>query len=161
MDIEIERKFLVINERWKEDTTSKEYQQGYMCSGNGPTVRVRIAGEKSYITIKAKHEGISRLEFEYTIPTEEARVLLSEVCHQPIIEKRRYIKRFEGFIWEIDEFLGDNAGLILAEIELQSDDQRFPKPDWLGEEVSHLGRYYNASLCRYPFKEWSESEKRP
>ncbi len=161
MAIEIERKFLVTNPNWKKDATSKLYQQGYLCSGDGPTVRVRIAGEKSYVTIKGKHKGISRLEFEYDIPMQEARVLLAEVCRQPIIEKRRYTKIIDGFIWEIDEFLGDNDGLILAEIELQEEQQEFPKPDWLGKDVSALHRYYNASLCHYPFKDWSEREKHP
>lgn len=161
MAIEIERKFLVTNESWRKDATSELYRQGYLCSGEGPTIRVRIAGEKSYITIKGKHDGISRLEYEYPIPLDDARTLLVDVCRQPIIEKRRYIRTIEGFTWEIDEFFGDNEGLILAEIELQHEQQLFPKPDWLGKDVSHLSRYYNASLCLYPFKEWSESEKHP
>lgn len=159
MAVEIERKFLVKNNQFKKDASSTIYYQGYLCSGSGPTVRVRIAGEDAYITIKGKHSGISRLEYEYPIPVSEAQALLEEICHQPIIHKRRYRKEHKGFTWEIDEFYGDNEGLTLAEIELPSEDQSFEKPPWIGREVSHDGRYYNASLRSYPYKEWRDSSE--
>lgn len=156
MAIEIEKKFLVRNQDWKKDASATLYYQGYLCSGSGRTVRVRIAGETGYITIKSKHTGISRLEFEYAIPVEDARTMLDQVCQQPIIHKQRYLIRYGGFLWEIDEFYGENEGLILAEIELQSEDQEFPKPEWLGKEVSHDGRYYNASLINLPYSQWRD-----
>jgi len=159
MAIEIEKKFLVTGEEWKEGSSSTIYFQGYLCSGSGQTVRVRIAGDKAWLTIKGRHTNISRLEFEYPIPLEEAQIMLAEVCEQPIIHKRRFFKKYGGFIWEIDEFYGDNQGLVLAEIELASEDQEFPRPDWLGEEVSDDGRYYNASLRSYPYSMWKDDEK--
>ena len=159
MAIEIEKKFLVSGEDLKEGSSSKIYYQGYLCSGSGQTVRVRIAGDQAFLTIKGKHTNISRLEFEYSIPLEDARILLDEVCEQPIIHKRRFLKKHEGFTWEIDEFYGENQGLVLAEIELESEDQEFSRPDWLGEEVSHDGRYYNASLRSYPYSRWKDGEE--
>jgi adenylate cyclase len=159
MAVEIEKKFLVIGNDWKEGSNSEIFYQGYIASGSGRTVRVRIAGKKAWLTIKGKHSNISRLEFEYSLPLDDAQVMLNEVCEQPIIHKRRYFKEYEGFTWEIDEFFGENQGLVLAEIELESEDQEFPQPGWLGEEVSHEGRYYNASLRSYPYSMWKDSEK--
>jgi adenylate cyclase len=159
MAIEIEKKFLVNGEDWKEGSSSTVYYQGYLCSGTGQTVRVRIAGDKAWLTIKGKHTNISRLEFEYPIPLADAQAMLDEVCEQPVIHKRRFIKEYEGFTWEIDEFYGDNQGLVVAEIELASEDQEFPRPHWLGEEVSHHGRYYNASLRTYPYSKWKNGER--
>jgi adenylate cyclase len=120
-------------------------------------VRVRIAGEQGFLTIKGKTQGISRLEFEYEIPLADAHTLLTELCEKPLIEKYRYLLDYEGFTWEIDEFLGDNAGLIVAEIELKSENQAFVQPDWLGEEVSHDPRYLNANLIRNPYKNWQQN----
>jgi len=159
MAVEIEKKFLVTSKDWKEGSSSTIYYQGYLCSGSGQTVRVRIAGDKAWLTIKGKHTNISRLEFEYPLPKDDAQVMLAEVCEQPIIHKRRFLKIYKGFTWEIDEFYGDNQGLVVAEIELTSEDQQFPRPDWLGEEVSHESRYYNASLRIYPYSMWKDDEK--
>ena len=158
MAVEIEKKFLLINESWKKDSTSEIYFQGYISSGTGKTVRVRIAGEKGFLTIKGKHSGISRMEFEYPIPVDDAKVLLEEICEQPIIHKKRYRVEYGGFLWEIDEFYGENLGLLLAEIELENENQEFPIPEWLGREVSHDGRYYNASLRRNPYSNWKDSQ---
>lgn len=158
MGIEIEKKFLLINDDWKKDTTSTIYYQGYLHSGAGKTVRVRIAGEKSFLTIKGKHSGISRMEFEYAIPMEDAKVLLEELCEKPIIHKKRYLKNHGGFLWEIDEFYGENQGLILAEIELEDEQQNFPKPTWVGKEVTHDGRFYNANLRVNPYKNWKDTD---
>lgn len=157
MAVEIEKKFLLLNDDWKQDTTSEIYFQGYLYSGMGKTVRVRIAGENSYLTIKGKHSGISRMEFEYPIPIEDARILLEKLCEKPIIHKKRHLKKHGGFLWEIDEFYGENEGLVMAEIELESEDQDFPKPDWLGKEVTHDGRFYNASLRRNPYMNWKDT----
>lgn len=159
MAVEIERKFLVTGDEWKKGCDSKIYFQGYICSGTGNTVRVRISGDQAQLTIKGKHDNISRLEFEYPLPLEDAQTMLDEVCEQPIIHKRRYFQEYEGFTWEIDEFFGENEGLVLAEIELLSEQQEFPKPGWLGKEVSNHGRYYNASLRTYPYKQWQDDEK--
>jgi adenylate cyclase len=158
MAIEIEKKFLLTNESWKKDSTSEIYFQGYISSGTGKTVRVRIAGEKGFLTIKGKHSGLSRMEFEYPIPLDDAKVLLKEICEQPIIHKKRYRVEHSGFLWEIDEFYGENLGLVMAEIELENENQEFPIPEWLGREVSHDGRYYNASLRRNPYCNWKDSQ---
>lgn len=158
MAVEIEKKFLLIDERWKKDSTAEIYYQGYISSGTGKTVRVRIAGEKAFLTIKGKHSGISRMEFEYEIPMDDAKALLAEICEQPIIHKKRYRVKYGGFLWEIDEFYGENQGLVLAEIELEDENQEFPLPEWLGREVSHDGRYYNASLRLNPYSKWKDSQ---
>jgi len=159
MAVEIEKKFLVKNDSWKEDTTSMIYYQGYLCSVSGRTVRIRIAGSKGFLTVKGKRSGISRLEFEYPIPLEEARELLEKFCERPFIHKRRHLKNYGGFLWEIDEFYGDNEGLVVAEIELENEKQKFPRPSWLGKEVSRDRRYYNAGLRAFPYKDWKDEEK--
>jgi len=156
MGTEIERKFLVIGNAWRELAVGTEYRQGYLCSGSDRTVRVRIAGEKAFLTIKGKSSGISRMEFEYAIPVEDARVLLAELCEQPVIDKIRYKVDYRGFVWEVDEFLGDNAGLLVAEIELEEEEQAFEKPPWVGAEVSADRRYSNAGLVRFPFSRWEK-----
>lgn len=153
MAYEIERKFLVKNQTWQADATKKYYKQGYLAR-EGTVVRVRIAGEKAFLTIKGKSNGISRVEYEYEIPLSDAHELLDNLCEKPLIEKYRYMIDYQGFTWEIDEFLGENEGLIVAEIELESENQNFPMPDWLGEEVSQDGRYYNANLVKNPYKNW-------
>jgi adenylate cyclase len=156
MGTEIERKFLVIGNAWRELAVGTEYRQGYLCSGSDRTVRVRIAGGKAFLTIKGKSSGISRMEFEYAIPVEDARVLLAELCEQPVIDKIRYKVDYRGFVWEVDEFLGDNAGLLVAEIELEEEEQAFEKPPWVGAEVSADRRYSNAGLVRFPFSRWEK-----
>ncbi|MDY7537799.1 CYTH domain-containing protein [Undibacterium sp. RTI2.1] len=154
MGIEIERKFLVTNTDWKQQGQGVHLCQGYICSDPGRIVRVRIEGEQAMLTIKGKTEGISRGEWEYPIPVQDARELLSGLCAQPLIEKYRYRILYQGLMWEVDEFLGDNAGLIVAEVELESESQAFSRPAWLGEEVSHDHRYANANLLKHPFCQW-------
>ena len=151
---EIERKFLVTGIGWRSGATSVHYRQGYLHSSRECSVRVRIAGEQGVLTIKGATQGMSRDEYEYTIPVAEARAMLDHLCAQPQIEKIRHSLEYQGFCWEIDEFLGENQGLIVAEIELTSEEQSFPLPDWLGAEVTGETKYYNACLCRHPYRSW-------
>lgn len=154
MPKEIERKFLLKNNDWrKEISNSTEIRQGYLNLDNERNVRVRIKGERGILTIKGKTENISRKEFEYGIPVSEAKELL-ELCHRPLIEKIRHEILIGNDTWEIDEFLGENEGLVVAEIELEDERQFFEKPNWLGKEVSDDMRYYNASLVKLAFKDW-------
>jgi CYTH domain-containing protein len=150
---EIERKFLLKNDKWKKTAKSEYICQGYMRTEKG-AVRVRIFGEKAFITIKGKTEKITRKEFEYEIPVADARELLDNFCERPYIEKTRNKIEFKGFEWIVDEFHGENAGLLLAELELDSEDQEFPVPEWIGEEVSGDPRYFNSNLVRNPFSKW-------
>lgn len=154
MGIEIERKFLLRGEEWRELGSKEFYRQGYVAASAGKTVRVRTIGERGYLTIKGPGSGAARLEFEYEIPHTDAVALLDDLCEKPLIEKRRYTVDYAGFVWEIDEFFGDNQGLVVAEIELESVDQRFELPDWVGEEVTGDPRYFNASLVNKPFSTW-------
>ena len=153
MNVEIERKFLIKSDLWKENSVGVHYAQGYLNDAGTNTVRVRIAGEKAFLTIKSKSEGIFRQEFEYEIPPEEAKELL-KLSQTQIIEKIRYKIEYAGKCWEVDEFLGKNRGLYVAEIELNSEDEPFEKPEWVGQEVSDDKRYYNSYLARKPFSEW-------
>ncbi len=150
---EIERKFLVIGDAWRTDNGIL-IRQGYLHNDVNRTVRVRTKGEGAYLTIKSGSVGITRTEFEYEIPLTDANQMLDELCQRPLIEKIRYEVRMDGFTWEIDEFLGDNANLVVAEIELGDEEQDFPKPDWLGKEVSQDARYLNANLVKNPFSRW-------
>lgn len=152
MAIEIERKFLVVGDAWR-DAPAVFYSQGYLNRDKARTVRVRIAGEEAFLTIKGTSVGASRAEFEYPIPAWDARELLV-MCEQPLIEKNRRKILHEGFIWEVDEFLGENLGLVVAEIELPSEGTVFAKPDWVGEEVTEDARYFNSNLSRSPFCSW-------
>jgi CYTH domain-containing protein len=154
MGTEIERKFLLRNDTWKKLAKGTYYRQGYLNSHKERTVRVRTIDETGFLTIKGISVGATRMEYEYEIPVEDARVLLKELCEKPIIEKNRYKIEFAGFIWEVDEFFGENKGLIVAEIELESEDQQFEKPDWIGEEVGDDSRYFNSSLIKNPFSSW-------
>ncbi|AFY38306.1 adenylate cyclase [[Leptolyngbya] sp. PCC 7376] len=156
---EIERKFLVVGDRWRELAEGVYYRQGYLQRQPERTVRVRLAGEQGYLTIKGKSTGISRLEYEYQIPQADALEMLDILCDCPQIEKKRYCIPYEGFIWEVDEFFGENEGLILAEIELQSEAQTFLKPDWIGAEVTQFSRYFNAKLVSYPYSRWTTAEQ--
>jgi len=161
MPIEIERKFLVKDLSWKNAATSfKDFQQGYFPTGDGVTVRARIAGDKARLTIKGPVTGISRAEFEYPVPLADAVAFLSNFCIKPVILKRRWYVPFCDFMWEVDEFAGKNEGLIVAEIELDSPDREFPAPPWLGREVSHEPRFRNSRLVRHPYSEWTDEEKR-
>lgn len=154
MAIEIERKFLVIGNEWR-DAPAVFYSQGYLNREKTRTVRVRIAGEQGFLTIKGISQGISRVEFEYEIPLADARELLL-LCEQPLIEKYRRKIPLGGFVWEVDEFLGDNQGLVVAEIELPTEDAIFPTPEWVGEEVTEDARYFNSNLAREPYKHWAK-----
>lgn len=153
MAIEIERKFLLNSSDWKLGASGTLFRQGYLNRDPARTVRVRIAGEAAFLTIKGKTSGATRSEFEYPIPLAEAADLLA-LCDGPLIEKTRYCVTVAGFVWEIDEFAGDNAGLVVAEIELPSEDTVFTRPDWLGDEVTGDARYYNSSLSKTPYSAW-------
>jgi adenylate cyclase len=155
MATEIERKFLLKSEEWRSIASGMVYCQGYITAGQGKTVRVRIIGDRAYLTIKGRSHGISRLEFEYEIPLEDAKEMLDQLCERPFIEKMRYKIPFEGFIWEVDEFFGENQGLILAEIELTDEHQDVKLPNWIGQEVSGDWRYSNSCLVKYPFTRWT------
>ena len=154
MATEIERKFLVKGRDWQAQGQGTRLVQGYLSSEPERTVRVRIAGDLATLNIKGKTEGATRSEWEYPIPVAEAEDLLARLCEQPLIDKIRYRIPYAGMVWEVDEFFGENAGLVVAEIELESEDQAFEKPDWVGEEVTHDARYFNASLIRRPFSRW-------
>lgn len=154
MGIEIERKFLVRNDAWKALAVGSYLKQGYLSSEPGRIVRIRIEGESAMLTIKGLNTGISCGEWEYSIPLNDAQILLDTVCQKPLIEKYRYRLPLNGLTWEIDEFLGENTGLVVAEIELPSEDFDFHHPEWLGEEVSHDRRYANANLLKHPYKSW-------
>lgn len=152
MAIEIERKFLVVGDEWRK-APAVDYQQGYLNADKARTVRVRIAGDKAFLTVKGEAKGLSRAEFEYPIPLEDGRDLL-RLCQPPLIEKCRRRIAVDGFIWEVDEFFGSNQGLVVAEIELPAEDAVFPQPEWIGEEVTHDPRYFNSSLAKLPYSEW-------
>ena len=154
MGVEIERKFLPRGDGWRELSKGTPYRQGYLCTGSGLTVRVRIAGEKGFLTIKGPGSGTTRAEFEYQIPTEDAAEMLDGLCEKPLIEKNRYTIGYQGFVWEVDEFFGDNEGLVVAEIELEFEEQQFELPEWIGEEVTGDPRYFNTSLVKKPYSTW-------
>ena len=155
MALEIELKFLVQNSSWKGQAEGVHYRQGYLSTNKSRTVRVRTIKDKAFLTIKGISIGATRKEFEYEIPFNEGLIMLDELCEKPIIEKIRYkIKVENDLVWEIDEFLGENKGLIVAEIELQHEEQSFIKPDWLGKEVTTNPKFYNSSLVKFPFYKW-------
>lgn len=154
MGTEIERKFLVLGEGWKELATPVFMRQGYLSSDASRTVRVRIEGQTAMLTIKGKTQGITRGEWEYAIPLADADELLNGLCEQPLIEKYRYRIVVDSLTWEVDEFLGQNAGLVVAEVELTSETQDLVLPNWIGEEVSHDFRYANANLFKHPYSRW-------
>jgi adenylate cyclase len=157
MKLEIERKFLLKNEAWREGATGTRYRQGYLCTDPERTVRVRIGGAMAVLAVKGKgDDGLSRPEYEFPIPADEAEALLDRLCLQPLVEKYRYLVPYSGLTWEIDEFLGANAGLLLAEVELDRVDQPVPLPPWIGVEVTGDHRYYNAWLARHPYSRWDE-----
>jgi len=155
MPLEIERKFFVDTRKWNPTIQGTRLVQAYLSIDPNPTVRVRIAGEKAYLTIKGRSETISRPEFEYEIPVDEAQEMLLLAISNPV-EKIRYEILHDGFLWEVDIFSGKNEGLVIAEIELESEDQSFPRPDWLLDEVSGDRRYYNSYLSEHPFQEWAD-----
>lgn len=154
MATEIERKFLVHGTGWRQGD-SVRLSQGYLNRDRHRTVRVRVAGAKAFLTVKSVPQGVTRAEFEYEIPVDDAEQML-KLSDGPVVEKNRHVIVHEGSKWEVDEFLGDNAGLVIAEIELTSEDQPFSRPAWLGREVTHDSRYYNSSLAAHPYTQWRE-----
>lgn len=156
MGIEIERKFLVRGTAWRQ-ADPQPLQQGYLSLDPHRTVRVRRAGKLAWLTVKGIAHGISRAEFEYPIPAADADALLA-LCDGVLIEKNRHIVHHAGMRWEVDEFLGANAGLVVAELELTGEDQTFAQPPWLGPEVSADPRYANANLARRPFRQWDNRD---
>jgi adenylate cyclase len=154
MPTEIERKFLVKNDAFKSLSKGEHIHQGFLSTEKERVVRVRIKGEKAWITIKGISTGATRAEFEYEIPLDDAKFMLEYLCEKSTIEKHRYLVPFAGFTWEIDEFHGENEGLVIAEIELPSEGTEFDLPEWAGGEVTSDARYYNANLVKNPFKNW-------
>ena len=154
---EIERKYLVKGTAWKSLGKGTAYRQGYLSSVKERTVRVRIAGEKAFLTIKGVNKGVTRTEFEYAVPLEEAAAMLDGLCERPLIEKTRFVIPAGGYTWEVDEFHGDNDGLTVAEVELASADEKPSLPEWVGEEVSSDPRYFNSNLVKHPFKSWNKA----
>jgi adenylate cyclase len=150
---EIERKFLVDVSRWRPAGPGVTFRQGYLSSQPERTVRVRLEGDAAKLTIKGISTGLSRLELEYPIPRADAEQLLA-LCERPLIDKVRHTEQHDGKTWEIDVFAGDNEGLVVAELELASEDESFTTPPWVTEEVSHDPRYYNANLIKAPYRTW-------
>jgi adenylate cyclase len=156
MPEEIERKFLVSDNAYRISAEPLYIHQGFLSTDKDRVVRIRIAGDEAFLTIKGITQGISRAEFEYRIPVADAESMLKHLCLKPTIEKYRFKIDFKGNTWEVDEFLGENEGLVIAEIELKHEGQEFTKPAWVGEEVSHDLRYYNANLVKHPYKYWQK-----
>lgn len=159
MGTEIERKFLVKSDAWRFQAVGKLYRQGYVVKSTGVTVRVRIVGTQGYITLKGRAENYVRPEFEYEIPVDDAQEMLNLWCHPRIVEKIRYRIPMGDVVWEVDEFQGFNQGLVVAEVELNSENQGVELPDWVGPEVSKQDRYYNSSLAVHPYSLWTQDEK--
>jgi adenylate cyclase len=151
---EIERKFLVTNDGWKGVAPGVPYRQGYLSRPGSSVVRVRVAGEKGFLTVKGPTRGLTRTEFEYSIPAADAAAMLEELCEKPLIEKTRYRVPWGSHVWEVDEFRGANTGLVMAEVELASEDDEPELPEWIGREVSAEPRYFNLQLARTPFTTW-------
>jgi adenylate cyclase len=154
MGHEIERKFLVRPDAWRPAGPGTPFRQGYLSTHPERVVRVRIAGDKAWLTVKGVTRGLTRSEFEYPIPVPDAAAMLDGLCERPLIEKDRHVEVHGGKTWEIDVFHGENEGLVLAELELDSEDEPFARPAWAGDEVSADPRYANASLARNPFSRW-------
>ena len=154
MGEEIERKFLVSSEAWRETAEGTRYRQGFLSTEPERTVRVRVAGPRGSITVKGKSLGARRAEFEYEIPVADAERMLDTLCKRPLIEKVRYVLAVGAHTWEIDVFEGDNAGLVVAEIELRREDEAFERPEWVGNEVTDDPRYFNSNLVANPYRAW-------
>jgi len=155
MAIEIERKFLLRDDRWRQlADTGTTFRQGYLIGAKQASVRVRIEGDKAYLNIKSMTIGVKRHEYQYPLPLEEASELLDTLCEKPLVEKTRYLLHYANHEWEIDEFEGDNVGLIVAEVELKSEDEQITLPPWIGIEVSDDPRYYNVNLVKHPYTTW-------
>jgi len=156
MGKEIERKFLVKNDEWKALAKGKYYRQGYLSTVKERVVRVRTIDDKGFLTIKGLTVGVSRSEFEYSIPVEDANIMLDNLCEKPIIEKYRAKVEYGGLVWEIDEFHGENEGLTVVEVELKDENQQIEFPSWVGEEVSGDPRYFNSNLIAHPYTKWEQ-----
>lgn len=158
MAIEIERKFRLASEDWRRQIRSSALlRQGYLANTTRASVRVRLAGDEAWLSVKAMTPGRARAEYEVAIPKTDANEMLDRLCEGPLIEKWRHIVLDDGNEWEIDEFLGDNAGLVIAELELDSEHDQFASPAWLGDEVTHDERYYNFRLSQNPWRRWPEN----
>lgn len=157
MATEIERKFLVKGDQWRALATGTLYRQGYLSTKKGCTVRVRLVGNQGYLTIKGLTQGFSRAEYEYPIPAEDAQEMLDNLCEAPLIEKTRYKIEYAGLTWEVDEFVGENQGLIIAEVELTDENQSLEVPEWIGIEVSGIIGNFNANLVQNPYCQWSQN----
>jgi adenylate cyclase len=152
---EIERKFLVTGEGWRENTQrAVRYRQGYLNDAKDCSIRVRVGAGKAFLNIKSATLGVQRHEYEYPIPFDDANEMLDRFCQGALVDKTRHYVQHEGYTWEVDVFEGDNAGLVVAEIELQDEAERFPLPSWVGAEVSDDPRYYNVCLVKHPYKDW-------
>jgi CYTH domain-containing protein len=156
MGKEIERKFLVKEDDAWRQVVGTVYRQGYLSTVKERTVRVRTIGNKGFLTIKGVTVGATRLEYEYEIPVGEAKELLDVLCERPLIEKTRRVIEFDGVLWELDEFFGENEGLVLAEVELEEEQQIFEKPAWIAQEVTDDARYFNANLVAHPYSQWDK-----
>ncbi len=154
MGVEIERKFLIDETKLPTLQNGYTIKQGYIQTIDHTTVRIRVRGQEAFLTIKGKSQGASRLEFEYPIPLNDAEEMLTNLCHASRVEKTRYLIEYEGLTWEVDIFEGSNKGLMIAEIELKSEDEAFPLPEWVTKEVTEDVRYFNANLVEKPYKSW-------
>ena len=160
MGKEIERKFLVKNNSWETGTKPQMIRQGYLFISINKVIRIRINNNKGSLTIKGAPSGLTRSEFEYEIPVSDAEEMLINLCEKPLIEKERSIVNYKNFVWEIDRFKGENKGLIIAEVELESEDQDPPLPDWIGDEVTGDPLYYNSNLVRTSFIKFNNNNSR-
>ena len=158
MALEIERKYLIDLEKIGTLENGIRIKQGYLSTNKDAVVRVRVKNDKAYLTIKGSNSGIARLEYEYEIPLIEANEMLEKLCQKPVIDKTRYIINHENHTWEVDVFYGDNEGLVVAEVELSSEDETIILPSWVKEEVTTDARYYNSNLMKLPFKDWEENK---
>lgn len=158
MALEIERKYLVDLEKLGTLENGTRIKQGYLSTNKEAVVRVRVKNDKAYLTIKGSNIGVTRLEFEYEIPLDEANEMLDKLCQKPVIDKTRYLINHENHIWELDIFYGENEGLVVVEVELSSEDETIILPSWVKEEVTTDARYYNSNLMKLPFKDWEENK---
>lgn len=157
MALEVEHKFLLASDDWRQVVErSVFYRQGYLSGSPLSSVRVRVSDDQAWLNIKSATIGSHRQEYEYEIPLADANAILDDLCHKPLIEKVRHFVSYDRHLWEIDEFMGDNAGLIVAEIELSQIGESFAKPAWIGEEVTSDLRYYNNNLVKHPYKDWNK-----
>lgn len=158
MATEIERKFRVLNDDWRSQAHARTLlRQGYLANTQRASVRVRLAADGAWLSVKAMTPGVARAEYEVPVAVQDAREMLDRLCEGPLVEKWRHLVRFAEEEWEIDEFLGDNAGLVIAELELAAEHAAFARPPWLGAEVTHEERYYNFRLSQRPYRHWPEN----